>query len=69
MTGWDQELMAYLNRNVMASTKERAPPRLWPVSFHDGRAFVVSPDSIDVRGWYYVDTQRVLAWLRKGCEA
>ncbi len=74
MTGWGRELMANLNRNVMASTKVRAPPRPWPVTFYDGRAFAVSPDSTDVREWYegcwhYVDTQRVLAWLRKGGEA
>jgi hypothetical protein len=67
------ELVANLNRNVMASIKERAPPRPWPVSFYDGRALAMSPDRTDVREWregcwHYVDTQLVLAWLRHGCK-
>ena len=64
-----QELVDNLNRNVMASIKRRAPPRPWPVTFFDGRAFAVSPDWTDVREWregcwHYLDTKRVLAWLR-----
>ena len=61
-----QELCDNLNRNVMASIRKRAPPRPWPVTFYDGRAFAVSPDRTDVREWYdgcwyYLDTKRVLA--------
>jgi len=71
MTDWGQELADNLNRNVMARVKERAPPHPWPVSFYDGRAFAVSPDSTDVREWregcwHYVDTKRVLAWFQHG---
>jgi hypothetical protein len=70
MTDLGQELVGNLNPNVMASIKKRAPPRPGPVAFYDGRAFAVSPDSTDVREWregcwHYVDTKRVLAWLRK----
>jgi hypothetical protein len=70
----DLELAENLNRNVRARVKERAPRHPWPVTFYDGRAFAVSPDWTGVREWregcwHYVDTQRVLAWLRKSCEA
>jgi hypothetical protein len=70
-----QELVAYLDRNVSASIKERArshPPP--PVTFYDGRAFAVSPDWTDMQEWregcwHYVESRRVLALLRQGCEA
>jgi hypothetical protein len=69
-----RELVTNLNRNVMASIKERASPSPWPVTFYDGCAFAVSPDWTGVREWcegcwHYVDTKRVVAWLCKGGEA
>jgi hypothetical protein len=67
---WIQDLVDNLNRNVMASTQEREPPGPWGVIEWQGRTFAVSPDWSDVRehrgehGWRYVDTKRVLDWLR-----
>jgi hypothetical protein len=56
-----EELVANLNRNVIASIKEQAPPRSWPVAVYDGRPFAMSHDSTHVREWlegwwHYVDT-------------
>ena len=70
MTGWGQELVDNLNRNVMASIRSRAPPSPWPVVMFRDRIFAVKPDWTDVREyvspdcWAYVDTKRVLGWLR-----